>query len=91
MDMKGNKKSLKNSRNGSLDFILNIIANDDGGVHGKIQQYESGETKYFRSLIEMILLINGRFDQFEFPQPTNKIRSWTIQKVPILLKGGRVL
>ena len=86
MDIKGNKKSLKNSRNGSSDFILNI-----GGVHGKIQQCASGEIKYFRSLIEMILLINGKFDQLEIPQPTNKIRSLTIQKIPILLKGGWVL
>ncbi|MFT5872129.1 MAG: hypothetical protein ACI8WT_001057 [Clostridium sp.] len=89
MEMKGNKKALRNSKNGASDFILSVIANGDGGVHGKIQHCESGEIVYFRSLIEMIILINGKFEQLKLQQPTNKIRSWTIHKIPIALKGGR--
>lgn len=91
MEVKGNKKHLKDSENGASDFILNIIANDDGDVHGKIQHCESGETTYFRSLIEMIILINGKLDQSKFQQPTNQIRTWGIHKIPLALKGGRVL
>lgn len=91
MDTMGNKKSLKNNENRTSDFILNITANDAGDVHGKIQHCESGETRYFRSLIELILLINGKLDQLKFSEPTNQIRSWSIHKIPLALKGGRVL
>ncbi|HEY5560218.1 MAG TPA: hypothetical protein VIK72_00425 [Clostridiaceae bacterium] len=86
MEMKGNKKSLKDSKNSAPGFILNIIVNEDGCVHGRIQHCESGEVKNFRSLIEMILLIHGRLDQMQFPQPTNQIRSWVIQTVPAKYK-----
>jgi len=91
MEITGHKKSLENSRNETVDFLLNVIANDDGGIHGNIQHNESGETTYFRSLIEMILLINGKLDQLNFLQPTNKIRTWNVHNNPLCLKGGRVL
>ena len=93
MEMKGDKKSLKNSKNEG-DFFLNVIANDDGAIHGEIQHIESGETKYFRSLIEFILLINGKLNQLKLTQPINQIRAWNIHKVPkvpLSLKGDRVL
>ncbi|MGV8984573.1 hypothetical protein [Clostridium sp.] len=91
MEGKCNNKFLKNSRNGASNFILEVIVNDDGGVRGKIQHCESSETKYFKSLIEMILLINGKFDQLEFPQPTNQIRSWKRRSSLLAIKGGRGL
>jgi hypothetical protein len=91
MEMNGNEKFLKNIENGSSDFILNIIANDEGGVRGKIQHCESGETKYFRSLMEMILLTNWKLNQLKFSQPTNQIRSWGIHKVPSYFKGRKLL
>lgn len=90
MEMKGDKNCLKNSRSGTVDFILNVMANEGGGIRGEIKYCESGQTKYFKSLIEMILLINGELDQMKFSQPTNQIRSWTtIHKTPIVLKGGK--
>jgi len=80
MEMQGSEKSLKNNRNGAADFVLNVLINDDCDVHGQIQHCESGETKYFRSLIEMILLINRKLEQSKFSQPTNQIRSWNMHK-----------
>jgi len=90
MAMDSNNKSLKNNRNRSSDFILNIIANDDGSVHGKVEHCKSGEAKYFRSLIEMTILINEKLDELE-QEPANQIRSWTRRPIPISLKGGKVL
>jgi len=91
MEMKSEEKSLKYSINGSGDFLLNVKANEYGGVHGEIKYCESGQVKHFKSLIEMILLINGRLEQMKFSQPTNQIRTWTIHKMPVVLKGGKVL
>lgn len=94
MERKMDKKSLECSRNGAEDFILNIIVNDDGDVQGKIQHNKSGEIMHFRSLIEMILIINGKLNQSKFSQPTNQIRRWNIRKKrknKLCLKGGRVL
>jgi hypothetical protein len=72
------------------DFILNVIASDDGDVHGKIKHCESGETEDFRTLIEMILLIDGKLDQLKFQLPTAKVRSWNIHKLLSDIKGGEV-
>lgn len=91
MEIKGDKKSLDNSRNRTEDFILDIIVNDEGDVHGKIQYYKSGEIMYFRSLIEMILLTNGKLKQSNCLQATNQIRRWNIRKNKLCLKGGRML
>ena len=79
MEMKDTKNSLKNKSNSISDFILNIIANNDGGVQGEIKLCKSGETKYFRSLIEMLQLINGKLDQIKVPQTNDRIRSWVIR------------
>ncbi|MGH4140367.1 hypothetical protein [Clostridium sp.] len=88
MERKRDQKSLECSKNGVEDFILNIIVNDDGNVKGEIQHNRSGEIMYFRSLIEMILIINEKLDQSNFPQPTNQIRRWIIRKNKLCLKGG---
>jgi predicted transcriptional regulator with HTH domain len=82
MEVKGNEKS---------DFTLNVMASDDGDVHGTIQHCESGETKDFRSLIELVLLINEKLDQLKFLKPTEQVRSWNIRRILRNLKGGRVL
>jgi hypothetical protein len=73
-----------------VDFILNVIASEDGDVHGKIQHCESGDTKDFSSLIEMILLVDGKLDQLKFQLPTTKVRSWNIHKLLSDIKGGEV-
>ncbi|MBK5240647.1 hypothetical protein [Clostridium sp.] len=91
MEMKGNEKSLKNSGHGEADFTLNVIASNDGDFHGKIQHCESGETRDFRSLIELILLINEKLEQLKLLKPTEQMRSWNVPKILRNLKGGGVL
>lgn len=92
MEIDSNKKSIKENINLASDFILNIITNNDGSVHGEIQHCKSGETKYFRSLIELLLLINGKLDQFQLLHSTSQIRSWSIRSnSSILKKGGKVV
>ncbi|MBU3191218.1 hypothetical protein K9O30_18440 [Clostridium bowmanii] len=91
MEMKDKKKDLENTINGVSDFMLNITVNGSGGVHGEILHCESKETKYFRSLMEIILLINGKLDGVKFQQSTNQIRSWGLHKVPSSQKEDSVL
>ena len=49
--------------NKSEDFTLNIIANNDTSIHGEIEHCTSGQRRYFRSLIEMIILLNEKLNE----------------------------
>jgi len=75
--------------NKSEDFTLNIIANNDISIHGEIQHRESGQISHFRSLIEMIILINEKLDELHFSLPTNKFRSWVTEANSVYSKGGK--
>lgn len=71
--------------NKSEDFTLNIISNKDTDIQGRIEHCSSGQARYFRSLIEMIILINEKLDELQFEKPTNEFRSWV---TPLYLRGG---
>ncbi|MBU3111059.1 hypothetical protein [Clostridium lacusfryxellense] len=75
--------------NKSEDFTLNIIANNDTSIQGEIEHCNSGQKRCFRSLIEMILLINEKLNEVQFSLPTNEFRSWVIEVNSIYLKGGK--
>jgi|GEM_PF-6281897 len=73
----------------SADFALNIIAKNDFRIYGEIQDCQSGKARYFRSLIEMIILINEKLDELHFSLPTNEFRSWVTEVNSVYSKGGK--
>ncbi|MBU3157883.1 hypothetical protein LL037_12965 [Clostridium estertheticum] len=74
---------MKMNDNGPQDFTLNIIINNDRSIQGEIQHCQSNQTSYFRSLIEMIILINGKLNEVQLSQPSNEFRSWVKEVIPL--------
>lgn len=79
---------MKMNDNKPQDFTLNIIINNDSSIHGKIGHCQSDQTSYFRSLIEMILLINEKLNELQLSKPTDDFRSWVKEVMPLYLKGS---
>ena len=54
---------MKMNDNESEEFTLNIIMNNDSSIHGEIKHCKSDQRTHFRSLIEMILLMNEKVNE----------------------------
>ena len=74
---------MKMNDNKSEDFTLNIMINNDSSLHGKIEHCQSDQTRYFRSLIEMIILINEKLNELQLSKPANEFRSWVKEVMPL--------
>ena len=80
---------MKRNDSKSEDFTLNIIMNNDSSMHGEIQHCKSNQVSCFRSLIEMIILINEKVNELQLSEATNEFRSWVKEVIPLYIKGGK--
>lgn len=66
-----------NKRNRSSDFIIKIHSHEQASFKGTIEHIQSGQVQYFRSFLEMFVLIQDKLNETDFPQATTQLRSWT--------------
>ena len=67
----------KTQRRGSpADFIIRMSPQVDEAWCGKIEHIHTGQVQLFRSYREMLLLIQGKLDQINFPQADTEMRTW---------------
>ncbi len=73
MDLENKRFSGKNR---SADFIVKLESVEHATFQGYIENIQSGQVQYFRSFMEMTLLIQQKLDEKNFPQNTSVTRSW---------------
>lgn len=61
----------------SSDFLVRIESTDNGTFQGCIESIHTDQVHYFRSCLEMVLLIQQKLDERNYPQSSAQIRTWT--------------
>ncbi len=57
-------------------FNIRVIYRDNTSWQGEIQWLEGKQTRYFRSLLEMIMLMNEAMKTTDQPQANFAFRNW---------------
>lgn len=69
------KKCLQTQARGA-EFFIRVASREGATVQGKIEHVQSGHIQYFRSLLEMALLVEEKMNALGVPQSTMEMRSW---------------
>ncbi len=74
MNIKSRKKS--DAAGHCSDFVVRLGGGDSSSVTGKIEHVQSGEIEYFEDFLEMLLLIQAKLDEKDYPQCDTELRSF---------------
>lgn len=58
------------------EFIVRIHSRHDATIQGEVEQIQPGQAQQFRSLLELLQLIQTRLDETGCPQPVAEMRRW---------------
>lgn len=74
MNNKTDKKSIYQGR--GSDFIIRINNDDPTVFKGKIEHIKTGQIQYFNDFLEMIMLVQSKLDDQNYPQSDTELRSF---------------
>ena len=61
---------------GGSEFSLRILYRQNASIQGEIQWLNRGKKMFFRSLLELIMLLQEALDSTEKPDDEFMLRSW---------------
>jgi len=61
---------------GGSEFSLRILYRQNASIQGEIQWLNRGKKMFFRSLLELIMLLQEALDSTENPDDEFMLRSW---------------
>ena len=61
---------------GTGSFMVRVLFRQDANYQGEISWVEGGKTRYFRSLLEMLLLMQSALNEGDSEDSTDEFRSW---------------
>jgi len=73
------KQSSKQTGRGS-EFIIRVNNDDSTVFKGKIEHIRSGQVQYFNDFIEMVLLVQSKLDEQNYPQSDTELRSFCTEQ-----------
>ncbi|MDW7740407.1 MAG: hypothetical protein SCJ97_10205 [Bacillota bacterium] len=79
--MKRNTEYINQRNSCFSDFIIRIKSGQGFSVRGKIEHIHSGQVHYFDDFLEMLLLMQNKLDEKDFPQSDTLLRSFTEKAV----------
>lgn len=56
------------------DFIIRIKNDDPTVFKGKIEHIKTGQIQYFNDFLEMIMLVQAKLDDINYPQSDTELR-----------------
>lgn len=60
----------------SSDFIIRVKSGEGMSVKGKVEHIQSGQVQYFNDYLEMLMLIQGKLDENNYPQRDTELRTY---------------
>ena len=70
------EKNRKQHRGSGSEFIVRINGGQGISVKGKIEHVHSGQVQYFNDFLEMLLLMQYKLDQNDYPQCDTELRTF---------------
>ncbi|MBM4236272.1 MAG: hypothetical protein FJ152_07360 [Firmicutes bacterium] len=75
MTNKTDNKSIYQGR--GSDFMIRINNDDPAVFKGKIEHIKTGQIQYFNDFLEMIMLVQSKLDDQNYPQSDTELRSFS--------------
>ena len=57
------------------DFIIRVSSGSGSSLKGKVEHIKTGQVQYFNDFLELILLIQHKLDENNYPQSDSALRS----------------
>lgn len=58
------------------DFIIRVNNDDPTVFKGKIEHIKTGQIQYFNDFLEMVMLVQAKLDDQNYPQSDTELRSF---------------
>ena len=82
----GKNDNHEERQEGSADFLVKIMYRKNASWQGEICRVDKDEKIFFRSFMEMIMLMQEVLEENNIPKPEYRFRSWTYKAG----EGGRL-
>ncbi len=66
----------KQPKSSKSDFIVRIKSGESTAVKGKIEHIYTGQVQYFEDFLEMIILMQNKLDEKDYPQCDTELRTF---------------
>jgi|GEM_PF-571146 len=73
----GKSDNHEERQEGSADFLVKIMYRKNASWQGEICRVDKDEKIFFRSFMEMIMLMQEVLEENNIPKPEYRFRSWT--------------
>jgi len=60
----------------SSDFIVRVKSGTGVAVKGKVEHIQTGQVQYFNDFLEMLMLMQGKLDEKNYPQCDTELRTF---------------
>ncbi len=70
------KETKYGHKTSSSDFIVRVKGGQGVALQGKVEHVHSGQVQYFNDFLELILLMQNKLDEHDYPQNETEIRTF---------------
>jgi hypothetical protein len=74
MTLKGEQKP--NLHGSGSEFVIRVRSGQGMAMKGKIEHVKTGQVQYFEDFLELILLIQSKLDEYNYPQSDTELRTF---------------
>lgn len=61
------------------EFVIRVKSGQGMAIKGKIEHVKTGQVQYFNDFLELILLIQSKLDENNYPQSDTELRTLCYQ------------
>ena len=61
---------------GGSEFALRVLFRQNSSIQGELHWLDTGQKMFFRSLLELIMLIQEALEEADTPKHEGRLRSW---------------
>jgi len=74
------KTELKPNLHGrGSEFVIRVKSGQGVAISGKVEHIKTGQVQYFNDFLELILLIQSKLDESNYPQSDTELRTLSYQ------------
>jgi hypothetical protein len=77
--MNAHKKQNSKITGRGSDFIVRVKNDDPSSFKGKIEHIKTGQVQYFNDFLEMVLLVQSKLDEQDYPQCDTELRTFCLE------------
>ncbi len=77
MTLKAEKKPGFHGR--GSEFVVRVKSGQGLAINGKIEHIKTGQVQYFNDFLELVLLIQSKLDENNYPQSDTELRTLCYQ------------